>query len=130
MNRLLLVFLLICPLALSAQMGVGFRFASNINNFPRADELGLVENLFTTGVFGVFYSRYQETNGFEAGLNVVHKGGGFNLPVVMSDLGNDGQNIEFTAIEMDLKVGPRFGAINPKIGYIFGYRFNQSGFFV
>ncbi len=123
-------FLMACclPVWLLGQTGVGFRFSTNLNSFPRADELGLVNNAFTTGVFGVFFSQYHEKHGFEAGLNVVHKGGGFNLPVVMEDLGNDGQNLEMTAIEMDLKVGPRLGAINPKIGYILGYRVVQRGF--
>lgn len=122
--------LMLIPSVLSAQMGLGFRFGTNINTLPRAEEHGLVENPFTTGQIGIFFSRYQEKHGFELGMNVVHKGGNFNLPVVMNDFGNDGQNIRFTALEVDMKVGPRIGAINPKIGYILGYRFNQRGFFV
>ncbi len=123
------ILLLLLPLFLQAQQGIGFRFGSNINSFPRADEYGLVENVFTTGQFGVFYSEYREKHGFEAGLNVVHKGDNFNLPVVMNDYDpTNEQNIGFTAVEMDIKVGPRIGAINPKIGYVLGYRLNQSGF--
>ena len=117
--------------SLQAQQGIGFRFATNINWFPRAKEYRLVENGFTTGVFGVFISRYKPKNGFELGLNVVYKDGngkGFpSLPVVMQDFGGDAQNVGLTGLEMDLKVGPRFGALNPKIGYVLGYRFTQTG---
>lgn len=124
-----LLFIFLLPALLNAQQGIGFRFGSNINSFPRAEQYGLVDNVFTTGQFGVFYSSYRLKHGFEVGLNAVHKGGAFNIPVIMNDYDQDNeQDISFTAIEMDLKVGPRIGAVNPKIGYIFGYRFNQRGF--
>lgn len=114
------------------QNGIGFRFATNINTFPRAADYDLVDNGFTTGIFGVFLSRYQEKHGFEFGLNIVYKdhdNKGFpNLPVVMRDFGDDEQNVGLTSLEMDLKVGPRFKALNPKIGYILGYRLQQAGF--
>lgn len=117
---------------LSGQNGIGFRFATNINTFPRAFEYRLVEKGFTTGIFGVFLSRYQEKHGFEVGLNVVYKdhdNKGFpNLPVIMQDFGDDVQNVGLTSLEIDLKVGPRFKALNPKIGYILGYRLQQAGF--
>lgn len=115
-----------------AQNGIGFRFATNINTFPRSQEYRLVEKGFTTGVFGVFFSSYKEKHGFELGANIVYKdndGKGFpNLPVVMRDFGDDVQNVGLTGVEIDLKVGPRFKALNPKIGYILGYRLQQSGF--
>ncbi|MEM6806917.1 MAG: hypothetical protein AAF696_36290, partial [Bacteroidota bacterium] len=117
---------------LLSQNGVGFRFATNINTFPRANEYRLVEKGFTTGVFGLFFSNYKEKHGFELGANIVYKNNddkGFpNLPVVMQDFGDDVQNVGLTSIEIDLKVGPRFKALNPKIGYIMGYRLQQSGF--
>jgi hypothetical protein len=117
-----------------AQSGVGLRFASNVNYFPRARERGLVGGAFTTGVLGVFYSRYSQYSGFEAGLNISYKNGddrGFpNLPVVMNDYSQDlDQNIGYTGLEMDVKVGPRFYAVYPRIGYVLGYRLEQSGFF-
>ena len=131
--------LLICILlgwnhsSLKAQshLGGGLRFASNINYFPGARDFDLVQSGFTTGVFGVFLSNYTNNSGFEVGFNVVHKGaqGGFNLPVVMTDFSTE-QQTSTTSLEMDLKVGPRIKAINPKIGYVFGYRFNSNGFLI
>lgn len=109
--------------------GIGLRFASNINYFPRALQFNLVPDGFTTGIFGVYYSNYTPKSGYEIGGNIVYKNGGegFNLPVVMSDFAPD-QSVGYGGIEMDLKVGPRFGSFNPKIGYILGYRFYQEGF--
>lgn len=120
LNVLMLAFLL--PIAGLAQNGVGIRFASNINYYPRAQEYGLVTAGYTTGVFGVFWSSYTEYRGMEVGINLMGKSqrdGGFKLPVVMSDFSKD-QDVGLTGIEMDLKVGPRFGPLNPKIGYVFG----------
>ncbi|MEL7533129.1 MAG: hypothetical protein AAFN10_17565 [Bacteroidota bacterium] len=109
--------------------GIGLRFASNINYFPRALQYNLVPDGFTTGIFGVYYSNYTPKSGYEIGGNIVFKNGGegFNLPVVMTDFSPD-QSLGLGGIEMDLKVGPRFGSFNPKIGYILGYRFYQEGF--
>ncbi|WNJ19382.1 hypothetical protein [Pontibacter sp. G13] len=106
----------------------GMRFATDIQYFPRADESGLVTGTFTTGVLGVYYSNYKEFSGFQAGLNVNHKGGGFNLPVIMEDYGNDEQNTKHTSLEMDFKVGPRYKGLYAQIGYVLGYRFVQEGF--
>lgn len=111
------------------QKGVGLRLASNINYFPRSQEFGLVQSGFTSGVLGVFWSSYNEFRGAEIGLNVMHKArrdGGFRLPVVMADF-DPAQDVGMTAVEMDVKVGPRFGAWNPKIGYVFGYLFQTEG---
>lgn len=139
---LLLLFLLLPQMSLQAQdssilvidrldqmKGIGLRFASNINYFPRALQYNLVPDAYTTGIFGVYYSNYTPRSGYEIGANVVFKNGGegFNLPVVMTDFSPD-QNVGFGGIEMDLKVGPRFGSFNPKIGYVLGYRFYQEGF--
>ncbi|MEM6346404.1 MAG: hypothetical protein AAF927_21120 [Bacteroidota bacterium] len=109
--------------------GIGLRFSSNINYFPRALQYNLVPDGFTTGIFGVYYSNYTPRSGYEIGGNIVFKNGGegFNLPVVMTDFSPD-QNVGLGSIEMDLKVGPRFGSFNPKIGYILGYRFYQENF--
>ncbi|MDX2248723.1 MAG: hypothetical protein SF052_18195 [Bacteroidia bacterium] len=111
-----------------AQNGFGLRFASNINYFPRSQDYQLVSHAYTTGLMGFFYSSYKPRNGLELGFNIVHKGGAFNLPVVMRDFTTSGNVVEVTSVEMDLKVGPRFGAFNPKIGYIMGYRLRSSGF--
>ncbi|MEL6675605.1 MAG: hypothetical protein AAFR61_25580 [Bacteroidota bacterium] len=136
MKKSLSAFLLGCLFLssslLSAQSGFGLRFASNINYFPRGDEHQLVEHFYTTGILGFFFSNYKERHGFELGLNVVYKNGDDkglpNFPVVMRDFGLGGENVGITSAEMDLKVGPRFGFVNPKIGYVIGYRFQQTGF--
>lgn len=111
--------------------GVGLRFASNINYFPHAIQYNLVQKGFTTGVLGMYWSNYAPRSGFEIGANVVYKNSdnkGFpNLPAVMADF-SPNQSVGITAIEMDLKVGPRFNAWNPKIGYVLGYRFTSEGF--
>ncbi|MEZ4826679.1 MAG: hypothetical protein R3C61_10365 [Bacteroidia bacterium] len=127
MRNLLLIFFLL-PLLALGQNGLGLRFASNINYFPRSQDYQLVSHAFTTGLFGFFYSSYKPRNGIELGVNVVHKGGKFNLPVVMRDFTTSGNVAEVTSLETDLKVGPRFGAFNPKIGYVFGYRLRTTGF--
>ena len=114
-----------------AQSGIGLRFASNLNRFPRAKDYELVEHWYSTGLFGVFLSKYKPNSGFEMGLNVMYKNGkdgGFNLPVIMRDFAQDVPQVGVTGVEMDLKVGPRFKAINPKIGYILGYRLSSSNF--
>ncbi len=113
---------------------VGLRFASYVNWFPRAEAHQLVTGAYTTGAFGVYFKRFSPTSGFEAGLNLNYKNGddqGFpNLPVVMRDFsGENPQNVGLTAVEFDLKAGPRFGPIHPKIGYVWGFRFRNSGFF-
>lgn len=81
-------------------------------------------------VVGPYYQAYFSNGGWQAGLNFVQKGNtdrGFpNFPVVMRDY-NGPHNVGFTALEFDMKVGPRFGPINPKIGYIIGYRFKHEG---
>ena len=124
-----IIFLVI--IQATAQNGVGLRFASNLNRFPRAKDYNLAQHWYSTGVLGVFLSRYKPSSGFEMGLNIVYKNGkegGFNLPVVMRDFSRGVPRLGLTAIEMDLKVGPRFKAINPKIGYILGYRLSTSNF--
>lgn len=120
-----------CAQFVHAQEGIGLRFATNLNYFPNASAQGLIENWFSTGIFGIHYNQYKRNHGFEVGFNVQYKNGddsGFpNLPLVMEDFG-DGAGAGLTGIEMDLKVGPRFGFIYPRIGYVLGYRFNAMGF--
>lgn len=113
---------------------VGLRFASYINWFPRANEYSLAPGAYTTGVLGVYYKKFSPTSGYEVGINVNYKNAddqGFpNLPVIMRDFGDSpDQNVGVTGIELDLKAGPRFGPIHPKIGYVLGYRVNPMGFF-
>ncbi|MEM6265774.1 MAG: hypothetical protein AAGI38_24950 [Bacteroidota bacterium] len=111
--------------------GIGLRFATDLNYFQRANENDLVDNGFSTGVFGVFYRSYTPKRGVEIGLNINYKNStdrGFpNLPVIMQDF-DEGQNVGMTALEMDLKVGPRFGGFHPKIGYVLGYRLFDGGY--
>lgn len=128
------VALLICLLVSLtgyAQKGVGMRFATNINHFPRYEESELQPGAFTTGIFGLFYRKYNAYGGAEVGINVNYKnatGKGMpNFPVVMRDYKTQ-DKVGMTALETILLVGPRFGAFNPKTGYIFGYRFNQLNY--
>lgn len=138
MKKILYLLLILASFStqrqLFAQQGWGMRFSSNFNHFVRPNEYSLADNWFSTGVLGAFYRSYNAYGGYEIGLNTVYKnntGKGFpNLPVVMRDFTKDkSQNVGITALEMDLKVGPRFGVINPKIGYVMGYRFRKSGFY-
>lgn len=109
------------------------RFASDFNYFHRSRENDLQDHFFSTGIFGVFYRSFTQGRGLEAGVNVNYKnasGSGFpNLPLVMRDFDPGRvQNVGVTSVEMELKVGPRYEGIHPKIGYILGYRIQNSGF--
>jgi hypothetical protein len=113
--------------------GIGFRFASDFNWFHLSENLDLVDSWYSTGVFGVFYRVYAPNRGIELGLNINYKDGdgkGFpNLPIIMTDFDNTNtQSVGMTALELDLKVGPRFGGVHPKIGYILGYRLRDENF--
>lgn len=134
-NKSILRFALLCVLlftgsALCAQRGFGFRFASNFNHFFRAEQNALIDGSYSTMVLGPYYQAYFNDGGFQVGFNFVQKSNtdkGFpNMPVIMKDF-NGPHNVGMTAVEFDLKVGPRFGPINPKIGYILGYRFKHEG---
>ncbi|MEO0583123.1 MAG: hypothetical protein AAF135_12945 [Bacteroidota bacterium] len=130
-NVLLCILMLASWTGLSAQKYFSMHFATDINYLTQADGLALAPSAFTTGKFGLHYASYKEASGFELGLNVNYKDGdgqGFpNLPVVMRDWGEN-QNVGNFSVEMDVKVGPRIWPIYPKIGYILGYRFTQTGF--
>lgn len=123
-------FLFFCSQS-QAQSGFGMRFASHLNKFAEPYEYDLAPGWFSTGEFGVFYRSYNAYGGFELGVNSIYKNGtgrGMpNLPVVMRDF-RDSQNVGLTAIETELKVGPRIGVFNPKIGYVLGYRLQSVGF--
>ena len=115
--------------------GLGFRFASDFNWFHLSENLDLVDNVFSTGVFGVFYRVYAPNKGMELGLNINYKDGdgeGFpNFPIIMDDFDKTNtQSVGMTALELDFKVGPRFGGIHPKIGYILGYRLRDENFLI
>ena len=125
------IIFLLFTLNLFAQPQIGLRFATDLNYFPRFEEQNLISGWFSTGKFGVFFRNDQPRSSFEMGLNVNYKDfddKGFpNLPGVMQNFQQD-QNAGFTSLEMDLKVGPKFYGLYPKIGYILGYRFNAGGF--
>lgn len=124
-----LLILMLAATSLQAQRGFGFRFASNFNHFATGDRLDLIDGGYSTVVVGPYYQAYFSNGGWQAGINFVGKGNkpnSFNLPVVMRDYNGD-HNVGVTALEFDLKVGPRFGIVSPKIGYIAGYRFKQEG---
>jgi hypothetical protein len=109
---------------------LGLRFSSNINYFFRAEDHQLAPSAFTTGILGVFYRLDRPFSSFEAGLNIVYKNleeDGFSLPGVMQDFSDD-QQVGLTAVELDIKVGPRFDWFYPRIGFIMGYRFDSGGF--
>lgn len=111
--------------------GIGFRFGSHFNHFPRSDEFNLVSGWFSTGVLGAYYHNYKQFTALELGINLVYKNAGDNgfpnLPVIMEDFQDD-QATGVTALETDLKVGPRLGYFQPQIGYVIGYYFNAEGF--
>lgn len=115
--------------AQQAQFG-GFRIGTDLNYFHQPATFRLVEGKFTSFVMGGFYRHYATNSGMEVGLNLNYKGAadGFRIPVVMNDL-RDGQETSFFAVEGFFHAGPHLGFVNPRIGAIAGYRFNQAGFF-
>lgn len=135
-----LIGLLLAVTGLQAQVytesikGIGLRFATDLNYFHRPFEYQLVDHWFSTGVFGVFYRNWQKGVGVDVGLNLNVKGNGdraFNLPVVMQDFVPNRLDpiVGMTALEMDLKAGPRFKSLHIKpVGAILGYRFYRDGF--
>lgn len=128
------LLILCCLLAGSwawGQRGLGVKFAADFNTFFRSQEHDVVDGFYSNMVIGPFYKAYFKNGGFDVGVNFRYKNNtdrGFpNLPGVMEDFRDD-NNIGLTALEMDFKVGPRFGVFNPKMGYILGYRFKSDGF--
>lgn len=126
-----LVVMFVCDSnPLQAQRGFGLRFGSDFNYFFRAEEQPLVDGWWSQLVFGPYYQAYFDNGGAQIGLNVLYKNNketGFpNFPVIQRDYGNDGQNLGLTALELDLKVGPRFGFFNPKIGCLTQYAFRMD----
>jgi len=111
---------------------IGMRFATYVNWHPRPARFNLIQGSYTTGVIGAYYKRFSNASGLELGLNLNYKNGddrGFpNLPVIMTDYGPvDTQSVGITAIETELKVGPRIGYLHPKFGYVIGYSFQRTG---
>lgn len=132
LQTLLAAFLIaVCFQTGQAQRGLGLRFGSDFNHFFRADQQPLVDGWWSHLVFGPYYQAYFDDGGAQIGLNILYKNngsGGFpNFPVIQNDFADD-QNIGVTALELDLKVGPRFGLINPKIGALVSYYFKREGF--
>lgn len=127
----LLLCLGFCCAQLPAQRGIGFRFASDINYFFRSKSNELIDGAWSHIVIGPYFSAYYNNGGAQVGFNFIYKNNqdtGFpNFPGVMEDISGD-HNIGITALEMDLKVGPRFGVVNPKIGYLVSYWFKREGF--
>jgi hypothetical protein len=122
----ILAILVLLPFALPAQRGLGLRFGTEMNHFFRADNYPLVDGWWSQLVFGPYYQAYFDNGGAQVGLNILYKNNrdkGFpNFPVIQRDF-RDGQNVGITALEFDLKVGPRFGVFNPKIGALINYSF-------
>ena len=129
----LLVLLATCstPLSLKAQRGVGLRFGTDMSHFFRAPDHPLVDGWWSNLVFGPYYQAYFDDGGAQIGVNILYKNNddkGFpNFPVIQRDF-KSGQNIGLTALEFDLKVGPRFGLFNPKIGANVFYCLQRDGF--
>lgn len=113
------------------QRGFGLRFGSDFNHFFRAEQHPLVDGWWSNLVFGPYYQAYFDDGGAQVGLNILYKGNtgqGFpNFPVIQRDFKDD-QNVGLTAVELDFKVGPRFGLINPKIGMLLSYWVKRDGF--
>lgn len=113
------------------QRGLGVRFASQFTQISRPEAVGLVGGYFSAFAVGPVYVDYRQNGGGEVGLNVIVKdlAEGFNLPVVMRDF-DGGQNTALTALELEARVGPRFGWLYPQLGGQLGYRLRSEGFFV
>ncbi len=128
---LVIVFAFVTCTPALAQRGIGFRFGSDFNHFFRAEEHPLVDGWWSNLVFGSYYEAYFQDGGAQIGLNILYKNDrekGFpNFPVVQRDW-RSGQNIGLTALELDFKVGPRFGLFNPKIGAQVMYCIRREGF--
>lgn len=132
-STLLLLFAAFFFQESSAQRGIGLRFGSDFNYFFRADRHALVDGWWSHLVFGPYYQAYFPDGGAQIGLNILYKGNtgqGFpNFPVVQGDYGDDpDQNVGITALELDFKVGPRFGIFNPKIGMMLSHWLKRDGF--
>lgn len=132
-STLVLLFSAFCFQESSAQRGLGIRFGSDFNSFFRADRHSVVDGWWSHLVFGPYYQAYFPDGGAQIGLNILYKGNtgrGFpNFPVIQRDFGDDpDQNVGITALELDFKVGPRFGLINPKIGMLLSYWVKRDGF--
>ncbi len=128
---MILLSMMFAFLCLPAQRSVGFRFGTDANHFYRGDENEAREGWWSNAVLGIFYQAYFPNGGFRLGGNLLHKSNtnrGFpNLPVIMNDFSNN-TNIGFTALEMDLKVGPRFSFFNPQTGYLIGFQMKHEGY--
>lgn len=131
--QLLLLFTLFTAGAgsVSAQRGLGFRFGTSFNHFYRSESYKLIDGSWSQVVIGAYFQEYFSNGGLQVGLNLFGKNNtnrGFpNLPLVMRDF-NGPHNVGVTGMELDFKVGPRFGPLNPKIGYILGFWFKREGF--
>lgn len=125
------LLLLFVGVSASAQRSIGMRFAGDFNHFFRADEFETREGWWSNAVIGGYYQAYFQNGGFRIGANLLYKSNtdrGFpNFPVVMADF-TDNTNIGITALEMDLKVGPRFDWFNPQTGYLIGHQFKHEGY--
>lgn len=133
-HRILLVVCLAASQALaglaSAQRGIGFRFGTDLSYFSRAEDQPVVDHFWTQLNVGAYYQAYFSNGGFQFGAHFIYKGqeggSGLSFPVVMKDLSKQ-QNLGITAVETELKVGPRFGPVNPRMGMTLGYFISQKG---
>ena len=114
----------------SAQRGIGFRFASDINHFYRSENYPLVDGSWSNFNIGPFFRNYNKFGGYEAGFNFCYKGDKNNLlgsvPLAAQDFENS-LNVQQTPFEIDLRFGPSFDNFRPKTGYIMGWRTYTSG---
>ncbi|MCE3008023.1 MAG: hypothetical protein LW884_06720 [Bacteroidetes bacterium] len=108
--------------------GFGMRFASDFSYYNQARNFPLIEGNYSHITIGPTYKKFYGNGQMEVGLNFLFKGGdgGFQLPLVNRD-SPDTLNTRMTGLELDFKVGPRFGIFTPKIGFRWQYRFLQEG---
>ena len=114
-----------CSQWVNAQRGVGLRFAGDFNYFSHARDYQTVDGWFSNSRLGLFYQAVFKNGGFKAGLNFLYKPKGSGLPLIMRDF-RPGMNTSTTAVEFDLRVGPRFWFLTPAIGFVMAYRFGES----
>jgi hypothetical protein len=127
MCRLLVLCYLCLVSSAVAQQSFGFRMAGDFNSFG-STSLPLVMSTYSNVNVGLYYTDVNKWGGYQLGLNFLHKDvrNGFNLPLIMRDFA-DAQNTSLSALELDLRMGPRFGWLLPQTGLVGGWRWKASG---
>ncbi|NBV14196.1 MAG: hypothetical protein EBS07_09035 [Sphingobacteriia bacterium] len=121
----LLIFL---GLFASAQTGYGFKFATWINHFYRAETIvpQLIDGNFSHAAVGGFYRLDRRNGELEVGLQYFFKPQ-TNVPLVAQDF-KGGHQTAYQGGQIDFWFGPRFKMFRPKTGYVLGYRTSPTGF--